>query len=96
MAEVAKNSGLFVPFVCAVFCGVIVALISCSYTVVEWVEDKSGDKFFSVALVYICAYVLSLFGFGKILAIILPVSSAFAMIFVFCGVLTLIKNKGNV
>ena len=95
MVEVAKNSGLLAPFVCAVFCGAIVALRSCSLTVVKWVQDKSGDKIFSVVVVYICAYVVSLFGFGKILSVMLPVSSVFALLFVLCGVLKLAKNKGN-
>ena len=96
MLQVSKDGGFFVPFVLALFCGVTVSLISCSYTVVKWLNNNSGDNVFLVLSVYICAYVVSLFGFGKILAVVLPVCSVFALLFVFFGVIKLLKNKGNV
>jgi len=48
-----------------------------------------GDKHISVAGVFICAYVVSLFGFGKILSFTLPLSSLCAVVFV---LFTLIKQ----
>ena len=95
MLLVAKNSGLYIPFVIAVFCGLLCALTSCSLTVVKWVYNKSRDKGFSVAVVYMCAYLLSMFGFGKILSVVLPFSCAFSVVFAICGVAYLCKNKGN-
>ena len=95
MLLVAKNSGLYIPFVIAVFCGLLCALTSCSLTVVNWVYNKSRDKGFSVAVVYMCAYLLSMFGFGKILSVVLPFSCAFSVLFAICGVVYLCKNKGN-
>ncbi|MBQ9714823.1 MAG: hypothetical protein IJV77_00265 [Clostridia bacterium] len=93
--DVAKNSGVYLLFVLALTGGVATALCCCSYTVVEWLDKKTCDKKLSVAVVCMCAYVTSLFGFGKMLGFVLPVSSTFALVFVFCAISKVLK-KDNV
>jgi len=86
---VAKNNGCFVVCATVVFVGIFTSLCSCGYTVVSWLQKRLGDKHISVAGVFICAYVVSLFGFGKILSFTLPLSSLCAVVFV---LFTLIKQ----
>ena len=95
MLSVASRRGLFLLYAISMTCGVILSLTSCSYTVAKLVESKTKDRFVSIAIVYTCAYVVSLFGFGQILSFVLPVSSAFALLFVFFVLTKLCKNKGN-
>lgn len=93
--DVAKNSGVYLLFVFVLTGGVATALCCCSYTVVEWLDKKLCCKKLSVAVVYICAYVTSLFGFGKMLGFVLPVSSTFALVFVFCAISKRLKKDNG-
>ena len=90
---VAKNNGCFVVCATVVFVGIFTSLCSCGYTVVSWLQKRLGDKHISVATVFICAYVVSLFGFGKILSFTLPLSSLCAVVFVFFTLIKQVFNK---
>ncbi len=91
---VAKNNGCLVAYAVIVCFGIFTSLCSCGYTVVTWVQKRCDDKIFAVACVFICAYVVSLFGFGKILSFTLPLSSSCAVVFVlFAFVKQVVKKK---
>ena len=94
LLQIAKNNGYFVPYVAVTLLGILTSLCSCGYTVVSWAEKRCGDKIFSVATVFTCAYLVSLVGFGKILSFTLPLSSSCAVVFVlFALIKQVFKNQ---
>lgn len=93
LLQVAKNNGYFLPYVAVTFLGILTSLCSCGYTVVSWAEKKCGDKIFSVATVFTCAYLVSLLGFGKILSVTLPLSSSCAVVFVLFALIKQVFKK---
>ena len=94
LLQIARNNGYFVPYVAVTLLGILTSLCSCGYTVVSCVEKRSNDKVFSVAIVFICAYLVSLIGFGKILSLTLPLSSSCAVVFVlFALIKQVFKNQ---
>ena len=90
---VAKNNGCLVAYLVIVCFGIFASLCSCGYTVVSWVQKRCGDKIFAVACVFTCAYVVSLFGFGKILSFTLPLSSSCAVVFVLFALIKQVVKK---
>lgn len=75
------TGGVRVVFVAASACAVATSAMSAAYPVVQWAQTKTGDKTVAVACVFICAYVVGLLGFSRILNFVLPVASLFSAIF---------------
>lgn len=90
---VAKNNGWLIAYAVVVCFGIFSSLCSCGYAVVSWGQKRCGDKTVAVAGTFICAYVVSLFGFGKILSFTLPLSSSCAVVFVLFALIKQVVKK---
>lgn len=93
MLFLAKRGSLFYVFCIVVACGIITSLLAAAFPLAEWAESKVGDRQVSVVGLFICAYIVSLFGFADILDFTLPITSSAAVVFVICLLFKAKKDK---
>jgi len=93
MLFIAKRGSLFSVFCIIVACGIITSLLAAAFPLAEFGEKNIGDRLVAVAGLFICAYVVSLFGFADILNFTLPLTSAAALVFVVALLFKTLKRK---
>jgi len=88
----AGQKGLEIPFAVVMCFGIITSLVSAAYPLAKSGEKFCKDKFVFVSVMFVCAYLVSMLGFDKILDYILPIASVFSLAFVFCAIVKMAKK----